>query len=90
MKKAVNQPVFILRAGPGFVQTRGLKTIEVIHNHRWIDQAREGGLLLGLRTLPADGKPYGDRKFAWKVYQALDTPAETEATEFANDITGAD
>lgn len=78
----------------GFVymwrQMRGLKTIEAFHNHRWIDHPREGGLLLGLRTLPEGGKPFGDRKFAWKVYQALDTPAESDATDFANDIILAD
>jgi hypothetical protein len=65
---------------------RGLESIESFHNHRWVDHPREGGLKLGLRTLPVEGKPYGERKFAWRVYQALDTPAEAAATEFAKEI----
>jgi hypothetical protein len=67
---------------------RGLKSIEAFHNHRWVDHPQEGGLKLGVRTLPTDGKPYGDRKFAWGVYQALDTPDEAAMTEFAKEIIG--
>jgi len=67
---------------------RGLKSIEAFHNHRWVDHPQEGGLKLGVRTLPTDGKPYGDRKFAWEIYQALDTPAEAAKTEFAKEIIG--
>lgn len=67
---------------------RGLKSIEAFHNHRWVDHPQEGGLKLGVRTLPTEGKPYGDRKFAWGVYQALDTPEEAVKTEFAKEIIG--
>ena len=67
---------------------RGLKSIEAFHNHRWVDHPQEGGLKLGVRTLPTEGKPYGDRKFAWSVYQALDTPEEAAKTEFAKEIIG--
>lgn len=67
---------------------RGLKSIEAFHNHRWVDHPQEGGLKLGVRTLPGDGKPYGDRKFAWEIYQALDTPDEAAKTEFAKEIIG--
>ncbi len=67
---------------------RGLKSIESFQNHRWVDHPQEGGLKLGIRTLPSEGKPYGDRKFSWEVYQALDTPAEKDATEFAKKIIG--
>lgn len=67
---------------------RGLKSIEAFHNHRWVDHPQEGGLKLGVRTLPGDGKPYGDRKFAWEIYQALDTPAEAAKTEFAKELIG--
>ena len=74
----------------GFVymwrQMRGLSSIEAFHNHRWVDHPHEGGLLLGLRKLPANGKPYGEKKFAWDVYKALDTPAERKATRFADEI----
>ncbi len=67
---------------------RGLKSIEAFHNHRWVDHPQEGGLKLGVRTLPSDGKPYGDRKFAWEIYQALDTPNEAVKTEFAKELIG--
>jgi hypothetical protein len=67
---------------------RPLKSIEAFHNHRWIDAAGEGGLLLGLRSLPEPGKPFGERKYSWKVYQALDTPDEAEASAFALEILG--
>ncbi len=67
---------------------RGLKSIEAFHNHRWMDHPQEGGLKLGVRTLPSDGKPYGDRKFAWEIYQALDTPNEAAKTEFAKELIG--
>ncbi len=67
---------------------RGLSSIEAFHNHRWVDHPREGGLKLGIRTLPTDGNPYGDRKFAWEIYQALDTPEEAAKTGFAKDIIG--
>jgi hypothetical protein len=53
-----------------------------------VDHPQEGGLKLGVRTLPGDGKPYGDRKFAWEIYQALDTPDEAVKTEFAKELIG--
>jgi hypothetical protein len=64
-------------------QLRGLTAIEEFDNHRWVDHPQEGGLKLGLRTLPSAGKPYGDRKFAWEIYRALDTPDEKDKTAFA-------
>ncbi|MCA8989626.1 MAG: hypothetical protein KDA78_18405, partial [Planctomycetaceae bacterium] len=74
----------------GFVymwrQMRGLSSIEAFHNHRWIDSPHEGGLLLGLRTVPEAGKPFGTKKQSWEVYQALGTPRENEATRFADSI----
>ena len=76
----------------GFVymwrQLRGLQSIEAFHNHRWVDHPHEGGLRLGLRMLPAAGRPYGDKKFAWGVYRALDTDDEAEATRFADSLIG--
>lgn len=57
---------------------RPLKTVEAFHNHRWVDHPREGGLLLGLRKLPEGDRLYGDKKIAWDVYKALDTPSEAE------------
>ncbi len=67
---------------------RPLATIEAFHNHRWIDARDEGGLLLGLRTLPVAGQPFGERKTGWSVYQALDTPGEEAASAFAKEIIG--
>lgn len=74
----------------GFVymwrQLRGLASIEAFHNHRWVDHPREGGLLLGLRKLPSADRPYGDKKFAWDIYRALDTANEADLTRFADDV----
>jgi hypothetical protein len=67
---------------------RPLTTIEVFHNHRWIDHPHEGGLRLGLRTLPDAEHPDGERKFAWSVYQALDTESEAAVTAFAKELIG--
>jgi hypothetical protein len=67
---------------------RPLESIEAFHNHRWQDHPGEGGLMVGLRTLPSPGKPFGERKFAWEVYAALDTPQEAEITAFAKEILG--
>ncbi|MBI1176636.1 hypothetical protein GC207_04270 [bacterium] len=69
-------------------QLRGLTSIEEFDNHRWVDHPQEGGLKLGLRTLPSPGKPNGDRKFAWEIYKSLDTPEEGAATKFADEIIG--
>ncbi|MEM9828378.1 MAG: DUF5722 domain-containing protein [Planctomycetota bacterium] len=55
---------------------RQMKTVEAFHNHRWIDSADEGGLRLGIRTLPSKQHPFGRKKLAWEVYRAIDTPDE--------------
>ncbi len=67
---------------------RQLPTIEAFHHHRWIDAADEGGLLLGLRTLPDADKPFGVPKTAWNVYSDLDTPREATSSAFAREILG--
>jgi hypothetical protein len=67
-----------------------LDSIKAFHNHRWLDHPHEGGLLLGLRTLPTGEEPNGERKLGWAVYQALGTPAEKTATEFAREIIGVE
>ena len=67
---------------------RPLETIEAFHNHRWIDAREEGGLLLGLRILGDAKTPYGERKFGWSVYQALNTPGEQDASAFAKELIG--
>lgn len=54
-----------------------LRTIETYHYHRWIDHPLEGGLKVGLRTLPGEGKPHGERKEpAFSVFGAMETRDE--------------
>jgi len=68
-----------------------LKTIESFHYHRWVDHPREGGLLVGLRTLPEPGKPYGIRKEpAFSLYSKLETDTHNEAIEPFKSIIGID
>lgn len=67
---------------------RPLKSIEAFHNHRWVDHPKEGGLLLGLRSLPTAEHPYGVKKKAWETYQNLETSGEPDATAFAKEIIG--
>lgn len=55
--------------------------MESFHYHRWIDNPNEGGLKMGLRTLPSPGKPHGEKKQSWHVYQSIGTPHEAEATQ---------
>ena len=59
---------------------RNYPWIESFHYHRWVDHPDEGGLKLGLRTLPTKEHPHGQRKRAWTVYQAINTDAEAKAT----------
>ncbi|MCK5801273.1 MAG: hypothetical protein KAI66_00505 [Lentisphaeria bacterium] len=70
-------------------KVKGLDTVEAFQNHRWIDHAHEGGLLLGLRAHePGSITTPAQKKRIWHVFQALGTPAEAEATEFAKTIIG--
>lgn len=59
-------------------KVRSMPWIESFHYHRWIDHPDEGGLKVGLRTLPTQDHPHGKRKRAWKLYQAFGTDKETE------------
>lgn len=66
---------------------KALETIEAFCYHNWIDNAQEGGLLLGLRKLPEDGM---EPKPIWHLYQALGTPEEEAACEFARELIDVD
>ncbi len=55
--------------------------IETFHYHRWIDHPDEGGLLVGLRTLPTPEHRFGKPKQAWHVYRAIGTADEDKATK---------
>ena len=62
-------------------RVRNFPWVESFHYHRWIDHPDEGGLMLGLRTLPTKQNPHGKRKHSWNVYQAINTDAEKERTK---------
>ncbi|MFK8111839.1 MAG: DUF5722 domain-containing protein [Rubripirellula sp.] len=62
-------------------RVRGFPWVESFHYHRWIDHPQEGGLLLGLRTLPTKEHPNGERKRAWYLYQAIDSDREQNVSE---------
>ncbi|NND98852.1 MAG: hypothetical protein HKN47_16160 [Pirellulaceae bacterium] len=55
--------------------------VESFIYHRWIDHPKEGGLMLGLRTLPSGDHPHGQRKRSFDVYQAIGTDRENDATK---------
>lgn len=62
-------------------RVRQMPWIESFIYHRWIDHPLEGGLMLGLRTLPTKQAPQGERKRSWHVYQAFGTADEATATK---------
>lgn len=71
------------QAGSLYYAMSKIKTmpwIESFHYHRWIDHPDEGGLMLGLRTLPTPEHRNGQRKRSWYVYQAISTEQELQVT----------
>lgn len=66
-----------------------LESVRVFIYHRWVDHPNEGGLQVGLRqNAPGTTQQPGEKKPAWHVFKALDTPDEEEATAFALPIVG--
>ena len=66
-----------------------LDSIESFHYHRWVDHPQEGGLKLGLRTLPTKEHPFGVRKEpAFSVFSALETPESASTTEPLKSVIG--
>lgn len=66
-----------------------LPSVETFHYHRWVDHPQEGGLKVGLRTLPAPGKPFGVRKEpAFSVFSALETENAAASIEGLKKVIG--
>jgi len=62
--------------------------IDAFTLHRHVDNAGEGGLLLGLRrNQPKDGEPH-PRKKIYECFRAADTPEWREAFQFALPVIG--
>lgn len=70
-------------------KVKDLDSVEAFHYQRWIDHAREDGLLLGLRAcVPGTITTPGDKKMAWEVFRALGTAEEAGVTDFAKALIG--
>jgi len=70
-------------------KVKDLDSVEAFHYQRWIDHAREDGLLLGLRAcVPGTITTPGEKKAAWNVFRSLGTADEAAATEFAKALIG--
>jgi hypothetical protein len=65
-----------------------LDSVSMFHFHNWVDNRHEGGLRIGLRRYPDDEEDPHGRKPVWYVFQALDTPEEEKAIEFAKPVIG--
>ena len=66
-----------------------LESIESFHYHRWVDHPMEGGLKVGLRTLPSDKHPHGIRKEpAFSVFSALETDQHIDVIDCYKSIIG--
>ena len=55
---------------------RELNFVSAFDYHRWVDHPDEGGLLLGLRTLPQPSLPAGRKKLAWQTFADINTDRE--------------
>ncbi len=69
-------------------KVKNLDSIEVFDYHNWVDNRGEGGLRIGLRRFPDDKEDPLGKKPVWYVYQALDSPTETQTLEVYKKIVG--
>lgn len=60
-------------------QMRSIPSISMFHYHNWVDHRQEGGLRIGLRKFPDDHDDPLGRKPIWYLFQALNTPQESQA-----------
>lgn len=68
-----------------FKRMRMIPTVEAFHYHAYMDHPKaEGGMRLGLTT------EENQHKYAWDVYEALNTKQEKKRTSFAWPIMGPD
>jgi hypothetical protein len=66
-----------------------LKSIESFHYHRWEDHPLEGGLKVGVRTLPDAHHRFGFRKeLPFRVLSAMETPAAEAEMETLKAVLG--
>ncbi len=56
---------------------RSIQGVLAYDYHRWVDAAEEGGLLLGLRTVPTAERRAGEKKLGWEVFRSIDTERES-------------
>jgi hypothetical protein len=71
-----------------YKKVEGLKGIDAFILHRHIDNANEGGLMLGLRGMKAkNGEPHS-KKFIYDCFRDADTSRWKESFEFALPIVG--
>lgn len=70
-----------------YLKARGMKTVDMMANHSYIDNPREFGLNLGIfRYDPEKPNHRGEAKPLAEAVRAMDTPAEGMAIAFAREV----
>jgi hypothetical protein len=73
-----------------YKKVQAIDGVDAFILHRHVDNAGEGGLLLGLRSLVPTASESRPKKKIWEVFRAADTPEWEEAFAFALPIIGLD